>query len=456
MNRLRWPHIAAVTAGAAILGVAVSVERAAPVALLIAAASALVFAHGQRRLVFVTWLGLGAFVQDSARHSAVGLLLNTALWIAPAVALALWSVRPLRVRQLRVWDIGPPLFLALCAFGLAGSEFIDVSQRASYAMMLGLNYGIAVCAYFIGRSRLDGVLDRDTIIILIAMVGAAAAALSCVEWATGLHLWGSDAWQTISLARATSPFSNPAVLGSVLGAGASAALIIAADSDRRALTRFVASSALVVSALAVFVTYTRSAIAGWLVAVLAILWIRYRTRAVAWVLAFAVLAVVPFAWFDVVVPAAVQGRFFDETNTAARVLISNWSIRLAAMRPVFGWGYGAFDLAKSSQSFASGQLPFYYAAANTSHNTLLTILVEEGFVGLIAFAAAPVVALWRSMSRLTRDFDPEQAMATGILLSWLVNAVSIDMRFFSYATTLAFLASGLVLSRCELSDGDPR
>jgi O-antigen ligase len=456
MNRLPWLRVAAIAAGAVLLGIAVSVERAAPAALLIAAASALVFARGQRRLVFVAWLGAGALVQDSARHNAVGLLLNTALWIVPAVALALWSIRPLRVRQLRAWDVGPLLFLALCAFGLLGSEFIGVAQRASLAMMLGLNYGVAVCAYFIGRSRLDGALDSDTVITLIAMVGAVAAVLSCVEWATGLHLWGANEWRTVSLARATSPFANPAVLGSVLGAGASAALIIASDSDRRALARFVASTALVVSGLAVFVTYTRSAIAGWLVAVLAILWIRHRARAIAWVLAFVVLAVVPFAWFDVVVPAAVQGRFFDETNAAARVLISNWSIRLAAMRPVFGWGYGAFDLAKNSQSFASGQLPFYYAAANTSHNTLLTILVEEGFVGLVAFVAAPAVALWRSMSRLARSFDSEQAMATGILLSWLVNAVSIDMRFFSYATTLAFLASGLVLSRCETKEGDPR
>jgi O-antigen ligase len=82
----------------------------------------------------------------------------------------------------------------------------------------------------------------------------------------------------------------------------------------------------------------------------------------------------------------------------------------------------------------------------TSHNTFLTILVELGLFGLLLFLLPWVTILGRAISRALRD-PRERALQLGFAAAvavYVINALFVDMRFFSFIPALPWIALGLV------------
>jgi len=194
------------------------------------------------------------------------------------------------------------------------------------------------------------------------------------------------------------------------------------------------------------------AIAAGAVALLLLL-ARARSRwpsILAVILAALVLAA---AWGSIRSTTFYKDRLSNVTNIQSRQLINRWSLELAGRKPLLGWGYGSFDRVKNSANLSSGSLPRAWGIYYTSHNTFLTILVELGGVGL-ALLLVPWLVVAGSAIRRVRFPTPERWAfigLIGILAIWIVNAGTIDMRFFPFACTLPWLAVGL-LRRMVLDD----
>lgn len=112
---------------------------------------------------------------------------------------------------------------------------------------------------------------------------------------------------------------------------------------------------------------------------------------------------------------SVSGDLGDETRT--RLLGDAWEI---ANQAPWGIGWGAFALrSDTGEAIANSQGAAY------AHNVFAEVLVEGGFVALLALAAVVVLALTRSWRAAT---TPGATVVLGVLLFWILNAqVSADV-----------------------------
>lgn len=428
------------------IGAAVGTERYLMWAVAAAGLTLVLTARDARRSIAIGWVVLSVLVQEAARRTAVGYALNAAVYVVPALVLAAWSLAASPRRRWDWLDLAPVLFIVISALSLLFNPYVAGADKQSYATMLLLNSGVPVAAYYIGRTRAaDRLTDRDFTTALAAAAGVACV-FAATEWLTGFHLWGFEAWQVGLVGRVTSPLTNPTVLGTVLAGGACAGVALAVDVRRRPWDRPFGTFLCLLTGGLTLTTFTRSAVLAWLASVGLVLWFRYRSRALAWAVAAVILVAAPAAWLDVVLPDAIRRRILEESNAVARVAIAQVSLKLALLRPVFGWGYGAFDVVKGTQVLGSADVPSYYTAANTSHNTFLTILVETGPLGLVAYVAAVAGSVVRGLRSARSGWHAGSAVQMGMVVAWLLNSLAMDMRFFSYATMLMFLAAGLLRS----------
>jgi O-antigen ligase len=98
-----------------------------------------------------------------------------------------------------------------------------------------------------------------------------------------------------------------------------------------------------------------------------------------------------------------RDRIAEQSNVQFRQVVQEWSIRLAAEKPLFGWGYGSFDRVKNASGFTAEGVPIRNILEYTSHDTYLTILVEYGGLGLLLlvlpFAIVGLKAVRRARAR---------------------------------------------------------
>ena len=83
---------------------------------------------------------------------------------------------------------------------------------------------------------------------------------------------------------------------------------------------------------------------------------------------------------------------------------------------------------------------------NTSHNTLLTILVELGGVGLVIFIGPWLVLGYRALQHARRDPSSRWLLvgATGGFVVYVVAANASDFRFSSFVPAVAWLLLALL------------
>jgi O-antigen ligase len=250
--------------------------------------------------------------------------------------------------------------------------------------------------------------------------------------------------------RARGPALNSASLGVFLTVCFWAAWALVSRSSRAVQAVLVGMLGLMAGA--VFFTYTRSTWLG-LAAGLAIfpLWQlpqRLRLPAALAVLMCGALGVV------VLGPAVTDLQRKDTDASAAHSVYQRASFVYVSLRmfrdaPVFGCGVGRFyDKKIPYLSDRSQQLELESLRTLDHHNTLLSVLVETGFVGFSLFAA--LLAAWaRAAWRLARDSGraagerSQGLFALATLLAYLASALFHDLTLSPTEHWLLFFAAGM-------------
>jgi O-antigen ligase len=195
-----------------------------------------------------------------------------------------------------------------------------------------------------------------------------------------------------------------------------------------------------------YFTLTRMPIIATLAAVLAILMTRLQTRLLAFVVLLVAIVVLAVSWGDITGSTVYRDRITNASNVQARILIQDWSLKLAAERPLLGWGYGSFDRVKNNANFGSGATPLSFGTTNTSHNTYLTILVELGSVGLAIFLIPWLVIPWRAIRGGMHD--PRSMWfvlgSVSALFVFVAAANAGDFKFFSFVPAIPWILLGLL------------
>lgn len=100
---------------------------------------------------------------------------------------------------------------------------------------------------------------------------------------------------------------------------------------------------------------------------------------------------------------------------------------------------------------------FYgYTTLNISHNSLLSILVDFGFLGLLYYAAIVIILLKAIASYKT--FPQAGFMGRGLILSliaaalaFLINSLTFEIRLFTFVSSFFWVTLGLMKTAIHLN-----
>jgi len=251
-----------------------------------------------------------------------------------------------------------------------------------------------VCFFFVPFSLVYGLLrdvswDKRLLTLVLWVVAVEAACfvvVGSVESVTRSLFWNDQVIRSNEFHtyfRVNSVFWDPNIYGrylALVAVVAMSALLWARERrDLALLTVLVA-----VLWFGLFPTFSQSSFAA-LLAGLAVL------AALKWSLRWTLVAVGTFAVLGVLVVLFTGGRAsLDRINidTSGRANLVSGGIHLFAQRPIYGYGSGSFPKAYREH------VETHKAPVSISHTEPITIAAEQGFLGLAAYIALVLTALW--------------------------------------------------------------
>lgn len=411
----------------------------APVLLTLLA----IYFSARPEMLFACWLFAAPFVQGSARETTIGWPLTNVLYVLPLGVLLFHMSRSNVLAQLRWYDLLP---LGYLAFIIGSQAVVDESELRSPSFYTSLLHGGVLVGvlmyYFCAFGPLRGLSARHVAFALLSSCSIVGA-LGIAEHFTRWNLWGHVLVDDPP--RIVVTLSQPAVLGAFLGAGIVIATAVLVWDGPRFLRRLsVVTLGLALPAL--FFTYTRGGMVATVAVASVLIAIRPRTRVIGAGVAVLAGLLVWANWGEISSTSLYQQRAADAANVSGRFIQSQAALNLAGQRPLLGWGYGQYDEAKSNLQLGAGSLPEKSLYGYTSHNTFLTILVELGVTGFVILFVPWIIVLYRTLRRLGSTRYPTWFTLglLGIVGVYVLTALTVDMRFFSFVPALAWIAIGLL------------
>jgi O-antigen ligase len=337
------------------------------------------------------------------------------------------------------------LFLVGFAVYSAVSSMVATQGLYKDVRSVYVNYGLGLVVYVLAKN-ID--LDRR----LLKALGLAAlfhvVALTFIgiyEYKTGLSFYYIEylRFDDVGYGRISGPFVQPIVLGTFLPINF---LFIYQAHKLGLLPRFAVWIGGALTGLLIVLTFTRSV---WLGAFAAILYVIYKgsdegAAKVVRLAGFAVVAIGLVVFLALSSPEINQ-RLTGRENTDFRLAMAHVSLNMFLDKPLFGWGMGTFDQYK--EQYLMDAYGFYMTTTETSHVTLLTFLAELGIAGtilLLIFVYRSVAFKGVYMREFTSDARLVAAVSVGAILSFLINAFLVDMRFFALMWAYFFMSLGFI------------
>jgi len=286
------------------------------------------------------------------------------------------------------------LLLGLVALYALQASYSDGFDRALEQVVF---FYVPFALLFVLLVRIEWT-RRLAVICLGVLAGLALlfCAIGFVEYQTRTLLLNPEVIasnQFQSYFRVNSLFFDPNIFGRFLVVVilALAARMLWTESRRVVL---VCALGLLVLMGGLVLTLSQSSLAALLagLAILAALrWSTLWTAAV--VAAGAVVAVGAVLAFPGALRLKLDSQESIKKATSGRGDLIAGGYRLWERRPVLGWGSGAFERQYRRQEKVSGE-----RAITASHTIPITVAAEQGAVGLLAYLAVLVAALWRLLS----------------------------------------------------------
>lgn len=340
---------------------------------------------------------------------SVKLLLPLYLVIGGAVVARAWTVfrgEPDAVpapRTPKLLDVALVAYLGLYALQsfYAGEVAVATQNFCFFYAPFALLYGLAA------TERWDGKLLRACAVTLVS-VAVVLVLLGFIEFAQKRYLItiaGSQPSDFDPYFRVQSLFFDPNIYGRFL---AIVMIVVTAVMLWTERSRRVLGAALLLALLwaGLVLSLSQSSFAALLAGLVALAAMRWRAKPVLIVTGAALLAGVIFA---LAVPS-VSGIHLGngksaETTTSGRFDLVSGALTLSGQRPLLGYGSGDFSRAYRANKLAK-RTSYGPAVTTKSHTAPLTVLAEQGVVGLAAFLLLLVAGFAAVYRRVSADDGP--------------------------------------------------
>jgi O-antigen ligase len=416
----------------------------------------LVFRHPI--VVCMVWFVTMSGLQTVAMIRMPGLPDLSLTRLAQMLVLLVGAIHAVSGRRLQRPPYGPErLLMVHAAYVLVNMQMAGMDSRfhtwlsSSFAPILGFMYA----KYFVSE-------EKHLRTLMIAFVS-----LSVYFWVTCVgERFGIDqiVWPKAILnrdigiswfGRSRGPFLQPGITGQFLGWYMMVQVFLL--SRRLSVpVRALLVVNLCLCAFGTFLTYTRGPWLATVVGLLAMVVLRPRYR--RFVAVAAVLGALLVAG-NAVRPA--QDEFLSERLSTTNTIDNRLGFLAAATRmiganPLFGVGY--FRYLDELPNYNHGTyIPLYgYVARGAGkdvpiHDMFIGRAAEEGLVSL-ALVAWLLVVLWHHFWRRWREatgnswFDRDfLALYAGVMVSYIVNGMTLDYRYFDFVNVLPMFMSGILI-----------
>ena len=347
----------------------------------------------------------------------------------------------------RARELGPvawPLAAFVLWAGLSMAWTVDVRRGAIFLGAFVLPFGLLA----IGFARLPWRGKWLTWLWggLVAMA-LAFAAVGGYQWLTRDVFWNPSVKVFNAYApffRVNSVFWDPSVYGRFLTVAILASLagiLLGGIRGWRVAGLYAVVCATWLGLLISFSQSSFVALAVGIVVAVAVAWGRQATLALVAVGAATVIVLVAVPQ----IRHELVGKSRSELNriTSGRSKLLGEGFRIAADNPVQGVGVGGFSREYARRLGIPGRDPKRVA----SHTTPVTVLAEQGFVGVALLAWLVAAAFLATLRGLGRGFTSRVSLATGIVLLAIAVHSVFYAAFFEDPMTWALLGLVGLVSR---------
>jgi O-antigen ligase len=370
----------------------------------------LVIAGGVVAVFVRDWAAAPSEPEHQRRYRTDGPAGNRAIWLPRALAIfvVLYALQSLYSEDF--------------SKALQNVSFFLVPFTVAYALIQDVEWD-------------NGILKR--ILILVSVEALAFVLIGTVEYASRSLFWNdavirSNDFHTYF--RVNSVFWDPNIYGRYL------ALVIVVVTtalmwarDRRDF--WLLAGTILVLWIGLAQTFSQSSFVALLAGLAVLAAIRWSWR---WTLAAVAVGVVG----AILVVILAGGKGFDlsriNLDTSGRANLVSGGAELFADRPLWGYGSGSFQTAYANHR-TNKDLP-----VSVSHTEPVTVAAEQGLIGLAAYLALIVVALWVMTAGL-KGRRAGRAAVLAAFLALLVHTLAYA-GFFEDPITWVLLAIGTALA----------
>jgi len=371
-------------------------------------------------LGFILFLGMGVVMFLRPEYGLPALLIirpivdsigeyriavgNASINVAGAMSMIaiIWALWILARRRSKIWD--RELFRSMLLFlVIGGASFLYSWDRAATVAEL-VRFSGFFLLFLVTRELVTdwAAFRRIVIAFIISLIVPTIVGYGQVLTGTGLTFADSTN-------RAFGTFGHPNVLAFYLVLGISFLILTWPLLSLRLRSRW---PVIVVLSGLLLLTFTRGAWLGLLISLGMIGLVRYRRQLLGGLVGLVVLIailptinIVTSSVFDLdlrAIPGAreIIARQAEKSSYQWRLDVWEEMGRRVAERPLLGYGLGAFPQVRELQVF-----DFFQGVG--AHNDYLRLLVETGYLGLLAYVAI-LFSIFVHLGRLYRRFGQHQ------------------------------------------------
>ncbi len=306
---------------------------------------------------------------------------------------------------------------------------------------------------FITKNVIGDINKAKKLIIFFIIIGIYLAVIGIFEHYQFYSLifpkYIADINYGIHLGRARGPFGNAAVNGLVL----SMCLFLSIWYLKHVVNKYVKFMLLVsmvISLLAIYFTFTRSAWLSLLVASLIVYKYFPRCRKSYSIIFLFVIVLSIFKWGSFLTSDRLSGGVLIENPIYDRINLYGASIRMITEKPIFGFGLNSFQNESIKYFHKIPDIPFT-GVGLIPHDTFIGVLVELGIVGMLIYLMIYLSIIKYSM-KVYHSYAPDTDERDISILLWclmsayIVSSLFIDMRWFLFANSYIYAIVGVVIS----------
>jgi O-antigen ligase len=319
---------------------------------------------------------------------------------------------------------------------------------------------IPVCLYLIIRLVEPDESELRRFVPIGVFILMSQSALGVLQWINPGIL--PSAWLGLEGARTTGSLVHPNVFATALLFCGILCLHSALSVSRTDTSRWGLMILFVLAIVMAFVTLSR---ASWLAAVVVtagLLFVYPRAlNRLAWIavpIIGLVLATGLLSGFGMAAQDRLESAS-SEQSALSRLPVAVAAVRMFAERPLVGWGYESFD--RFDRRFQTTVAGFYPEKDQTHHNLFLTLLAEQGLLGLSLYLAPTI--WWLALTPAALANMPRRGFVSRQLLIvlWLIAASFFVVNQFSnfrvaFGFGLWWVTLGLIGSLVDRYQRRPR